>query len=244
MKKALIICIIFIFLWFSGYRGASAEASDGTLAMVVTDDAYLFSDASAVYPRFVIDKGYFVTVTDRLGELVRVRFMDNADDCPAVEGYVKLSALSFYEKEVSSPYPLVTVRLICDEVLLYDLTGRRPRSVISAGSAARYYGAASEDGIDYVYVYVNGAVGYLPLSSFEPFQVPLTEEYISAAASKEPSSSSGEDISVYAPAKNEKEDAFTVIIAALVIIVALTVLYLVVRPDKNKGKPVLYNDEE
>ena len=226
---------------------AEVDASVG-FAMIVTDDALFYSDASGRYPKFCLEKSYFVYVTEIVGELARVTYMDGYADSPALEGYVKTVNLSFYDKVIASPYPDVVIRSVTDAVIFSDGELSKPKSVVNASSSARYYGTFGSGTDKAYYVYCNGSVGYVKASAFESFTVGRHEDYsalLSAAEKSGEQTSASESISE----KPEKEksgvtDATKIIVIALLIVVGLTVLYFIVRPDRAGAKNKVYNDDE
>ena len=244
MKRSILLAaLVFAFLTaFSSGVNCFAEEKNkiNRYAMIVGDAAYLYSDASGRYPRFIVDKSYFVFVTDIVGDYARVKYMDGFSDCPNIEGYVKTADLLFYDGNVSSPFPDVTLTAISDAVLFSDAEGTRPKSVVEVGGNARYYGATS-DGL--YFVYLRGNVGYVTGAAFESFTLPYTYEYIEMITE-----SSSPEVSAISDSSLSKESSSPpiseVILITLAIVAGLVVLYFIIRPDKLGGKRTVFTDDE
>ena len=250
MKKSIMsfmtVSIIFIFCALPLSPRAYAA---GGYAMIVTDDAVFYSDASGRYPKFYIDKSYFVFVTDIVGDYARINYMDGFSDSPALEGYVKTVNLSFYDKPITSPYPDIILTAVSDAVIFTDYDMSRPKSVINASAKARYFGKYRSGASTVYYVYCQGSVGYVQASAFENFSLPYHEEYIALTTVKDSTSASDEisdtsSVSSGTPETTEQVDTTKIIIIALLIVVGLTVLYFIIRPDKLSGKSKVYSDDE
>ena len=253
MKKPLLLTSIMIFLSLTTIfcKTTFSERQAFALsryAMVVTDNATLYADASASLARFIVDKSYFVSVSDVVGDYARVRYMEGFTDAPAIEGYVKLSELSFFEKEVSSPYPDVTVETVSDAVLFSDPELTKPHSVVPCGAKVRYFGRYTTPTADLIYVYYRSAVGYIKADCLKGFDLPLHAEYDKLFSFTE-TSDSVKEVNGSAPSSTEDKiktspDAVQIIVIALIILIGLTVLYFMIRPDKLGGKKNVFNDDE
>ena len=203
-------------------------------AVVVTDGAPFFADASGKLIRFYLDESYYVFVTDVLGDLSRVLYMETLEDAPTLEGYVKTADISFVSQPVTSPYPDFLPVAKNDAVLFSDVATFRPKSVIYAGSTVRYLGSYYDQSGDYFFVYYQGVVGYVFKNDLQPFDIPLHPDYAIVTQNEvdisEPSERSGDDSSI----KTEPSaDNATVIIVSIALVVSLAVLFLLLRPDKT-----------
>ncbi len=248
MKKFILFTAISVIFFCSLYAfGGSAafSASVSRYAMVVTDGAKFYADASGKVERFIVDKSYFVSVVDTVGEFTRVVFMDSFDDCPSIEGYVKTVDVAFYDNVVSSPYPDVTLKAVTDVVLFSDSAATKPRAVISAGSTVRYFGVSAASSDDF-YVYGNGSVGYVARNAFESFYLPLSAEYVAMQTPRETSDKSPSSITSASASQSVPADdrsPVEIVLITLAIIVVLIFVYLIVRPDKLSQKKAQTDDD-
>ena len=248
MKKFILSLLILTTLIINIAAIPEKAYAGSGYAMIVSDNAVFYSDASGKYPRFYLDKSYFVYVTDVVGDFARVYYMNEFEDSPALEGYVKTVDLSFFDKRIASPYPDVTVTATSDAVMFSDGDLSKPQAVVPAATKARYYGAYVVGGNKLYYVYCRGYVGYVQAAAFENVELPYHEEYLALIAAREESSksSSASDIKTDSgeKASSDAYDATKIILIALLIVVGLTVLYFVIRPDKLTAKTKVFHDDE
>ena len=248
MKNFILSLLILTSLIINIVALPEKSYADSGYAMIVSDNAVFYSDASGKYPRFYLDKSYFVYVTAIVGDYARVYYMNEYDDTPALEGYVKTVDLSFFDKRIASPYPDVTVSATSDAVMFSDSDLSRPQAVVPVATKARYYGAYVVGGNKLYYVYCRGYVGYVQASAFETVDLPYHEEYLALIAAQENDSAfeSATDSHTESSAKTSSAapDATKIILIALLIVVGLTVLYFLIRPDKLTGKTKVFHDDE
>ena len=247
MKKFILSLLIVTTLTISAIAVPRKAYAGSGYAMVISDNAVFYSDASGRYPRFYLDKSYFVYVTEMVGDYSRVYYMNEYSDSPALEGYVKTADLSFYDKQIAAPYPDVTVTATSDAVMFSDFDMTKPLSVVPVSSTARYYGTYVAGGNKLYYVYCRGYVGYVQASAFEPVTLPYHEEYRALIAANEERSATentSANKSDEAGTSSDTLDATKIILIALLIVVGLTILYFIVRPDKLTGKSKVFHDDE
>ena len=219
-------------------------------AMAVNDQVVFYADASGKFPRFFVDKGYFVYVTDIVGDFARVNYMEGFENAPSLEGYVKTVDLSFFDKRVSSPYPDVTLFAAADAVTFADAEMTKPRTVIPINAQVRYYGAYVSGGNRLYYVYYQGYVGYVSASAFNEVYIEPHPEYValtsptSADAPVASAQSDDGNASSVDKAQKDATDPTAVIIITLLVIVGLVVLYLIIRPDRLGGAKTVSRDDD
>lgn len=236
MKKFIITLLVTAVLFSIGATENNVVSAKSQYAMIVTDDATFYSDASGRFPKFYLDKSYFVKVIEVIGEYARVNYMDGYVDAPELEGYVKVVDLSFYDKDITSPYPEITLTAVNDVVMFSDAQLTKPRSVVPVHATAKYYGCSDNNGVKTYYVYCQGFVGYVQSAAFKEFSLPYHNEYLALLAANSSDTHSQSDyspatdsaVSAAAPTQNTTQ----IILIALLIIVGLTLLFFVLRPDK------------
>jgi len=253
MKKTMlaaiaVLLIIIQTLTFPVKVQVTASAATNT-AMVISDDALLYSDASGRLPRFYVDKSYFVVVESIVGDFARVVYMDGFDDSPAIEGYVKVIDLSFFDKQIEAPFPDVMLTATADVVMFSDAETTRPHTVVPVNGKVRYYGRFSLGGNDMYYIYYKGNVGYVPASSFAAPEIKPHKEYldlISAASSQSTQTASEQTQSQSQTGKTDDSalNPTQIIIVVLLIVAGLAIIYFIVRPDKLGGKHSVYSGDE
>ena len=232
MKKLIAILIIF-FISITAVP-QTVKAQTATYAMVITNEAYLYADASGTMVKYILPKSYFVFVKESFGELARVCAMQGFSDCPEVEGYVKLVDLKFFTEVPQTPYLNFSLTANSDEVLFSDSNATKPKTVIAKGSIAKYYGEYFLNNQKYYYVYANGYIGYVRSTCFDEPLIALHPEYIKLI--EQPSISEVEEN--YSSSSNKQEpeknnfDSTNIIVIALVLICGLCVLYFIFKPEK------------
>ena len=229
------------------------SAANSAYARIVTDDAELYADGSLTMSRFTIPKTYYVKVIEIGSDVTRVSYMGENTNLPLIEGYVKTVNLRFGDEPGASPYPLLTLTAISDDVLFADAEKQKPRCVISSGSAARYLGEKTVAGETLVYVYALGNVGYVSRSSFNDYTLPYHPDYIAEQAaliaSAEAAAASAESVAAISSGKESKtSEPFApsqVIIIALLIVGVLCVIFLLFRPEqKRSSQSAFYRDDD
>lgn len=104
-----------------------------------------------------------------------VLYMDNDNSLPAREGYLKTCDVFLFDDIPNSPYPQVTITLNSDEILFADSKKQYPKTVLSAGTTAIYYGTLPQGTEHFYYVYANGYIGYVRKGAFKPFELSAHE---------------------------------------------------------------------
>lgn len=243
MKKAaflLILTIIFTVITAGSSQTASADA---VYARVVSENSAFYSDAGATMVKFILPVGYFVKIKEVGNDYSRVTYMDGASGSPQSEGYVSNADLKFGEKNVVNPYPKLTVTVKCDDVLFSDVLLSHPRLIITEGSNAIYYGTQTLNGEKYLYVYINGAIGYVHQTAFNEFEVPPHPTY---NTSRDSSSSQSQNASALPEQKNESpaKNNSQIIVIGIIILAALALFYLILRPEKRRAQEHSYYSDK
>ena len=234
--------ILMVYLTSEDLRAEAASA----FARIETDDAVFYADKSLAIPRFTLPKSYYVKVVETGGEITRVVYSGSAQ-APSLEGYVKTVCLSFPKDPPADLCPEKTITAVVDEVMFSDPELTRPRSVLTKGATAIYYGEADVSGEKYLYVYATGSVGYVKKNAFEDFTVPLHPVYAAELAA---AATSSNEVFSSAPQKDgtisvSKPDPSQVIVIAILIVAVLCVVFLVFKKeDKKASANAFYRDDD
>ena len=231
IKKSLTAFLLVFFL-VSGGNHITAKAETYEYAQVVTDDCAFYSDASLKFVKFILPYSYYVKIISVGAETSRVIYLDDDFSCPPAEGYVKNVCLNFTLTPESALYPKTLVSLKTDEVIFGDLSLKTPKAVISAGSQAKFYGEIKTEGVNYLYVFVNGYVGYIRKDGFFSYVLPVNE--ISLTIENEDNDEQSFSITEDNDTK-QKFKTSEVIIVAVIIIVGLTLIVFALKPNSKKS---------
>ncbi|MBR2932820.1 MAG: hypothetical protein IKC33_00740 [Clostridia bacterium] len=250
MKKlAVISLIIFIFSFLPCVsRTAFCDEIPTSYARITSDDCPFFADPSLKIIKFYIPKNYYVKIVSVGTESSRVIYMDGNTDCPLSEGYVKNVYLSFEELKGITIYPEITVYTTCDEVIFTDTDLEKPKAVLIAGTSAIFYGTLNIEGVEYLYVYAKGYVGYVRRDGFAQFDVPVN--YVEPVTppndtdnNLQSSPSEGDSDNHTAQGANDI-GAQEVIIIAVMIIAALSLIFLILRPERTNQKTRIFERDD
>ncbi len=249
MKKSaiLIISLILIFYVPVPERYAFAFEKDSTFnyAKVISEGCAFYSDASLKIVKFIIPKSYSVKIVSTGAEYSHVVYMDKSSLCPASEGYVKNVYLEFLDKTPDVIYPNVNLTVVTDDVVFADNKLSTPKAVIQSGSIAAYYGELTISGFDYVYVYVNGYVGYMRKDCFANFDVPIYEEVIEIPPDiSQGNNSDSNDTSASVGTKTDDLSVSEIIVIAAIILVGLLLVFFVIKSSGgNNGSSGAFEDD-
>lgn len=244
IKRTLIVLLILCFALSTTITSTSPQAKASLqYAMIIDHDVALFSDASCRYVKFYLPYSYFVKIIEIGTDSSRVTYMDDMNDCPRCEGYVKNVYLDFSFDTPQNPYPQVTLTAISDEVLFSDLNSKKPKEVILSNSKAIFFGKMFYEGENYLYVYSQNQVGYVRENGFtkltlqnHPFAP--NDELPSEIQADNPQKEIKNNSSLL------KENSYQPIIIILVIISALLLLYFILRQNPQKSEHSFFKDED
>lgn len=249
MKKSLILIISLILIFFvpAPERYAFALQNDLTFnyAKVISEGCAFYSDASLKIVKFIIPKSYSVKIVSTGAEYSHVVYMDKSNLCPASEGYVKNVYLEFLDKTPDVIYPNVNLTVVTDDVVFADNKLSTPKAVIQSGSIAAFYGELTISGFDYVYVYVNGYVGYMRKDCFANFDVPIYEEVIEIPSDiLQGDTANGNDTTVDTNTKNDDLSISEIIVIAAIVLVGLLLVFFVIKSNGgNNGNNSAFEDD-
>ena len=232
MKKLLCFALTLFLIYLSSLpKIAKAE---NNYAMVISENAVFYSDQSLKFEKFILPFSYYVKIVNVYSEASRVIYLDNETGVPLLEGYVKNVDLNFSLTPSANPYPHQNLSLKCDEVLFAELNKNSPKAVISQNQEAVFYGYAEIEGENFAFVYTQGLIGYVRLSSFNSFTLPLhPDEALLHQNQQENTTNNNSNAG-----QNQVENfSFTnknsIIITFAVIFASLILIYLILQPNKK-----------
>lgn len=222
MKKFIAVFLIYIFCVCPFSTGNALAVENRVYSRALTYTTGFYSDMNGAYLKFYVPYGYYVKVLERGDDYSKVSYMPENASFPILIGYVKTVDLIISETP-SSPYPLLYVSVISDEVLFADSSLAFSKAAVYSGSLALYYGELlSPADEELVYVYCNGYLGYMRKNAFAPFNVPENPEPL-------PSSSQNS----YSEKKNSSS-SLQILIVALISIAVAVIVYVLFRPSSER----------
>lgn len=212
-------------------------------ARILNDNTVMFADPNCTIAKFNLPYSYFVKVLAVNEYSVKVSYMDGKNNMPACIGYIKTADYYTFDYIPDSPYPQVTLTVLSSEVLFSDKAGQTPKTVLSEYATALYYGYVVTEGVEFYYVYSNGFVGYVRKNAFINTQIPPHTIPIESVSSEELSA----DNSIFSqqqttPAATELDAVLKTIVIIAVSLVALSVVYLLFRPNAKVKDIALTKD--
>ncbi len=207
-----------------------------------------YSDYGLSMIKFYLPYTYFVKVVDAQAEVTRVIYMDGQSNIPLREGYIKTCDLFLFDGEPTNPYPEVNIKITSDEVLFADSQKQYPKTVLTSGDLAVYYGDLTDGNEKFCYVYCNGYVGYVRKSAFAPFEIPrhslpLTPEIPDPPISSEVPIES--DNGAISGADDNLDSTMRIIVIIAVALTCVSVIYLLFKPKQTTDfKVAPWRDED
>ncbi len=237
MKKFIAI-ILSILISFSSASIAQAQ-SVYTYSRVLTEDTGFYSDAGGNYLKFYLPYGYFVKILEVGSIYTKVSYMNDNAQFPFLTGYIKTVDLIPRETVPITPFPLLNITVISDDVLFSDLSLTVSKVGVYANTLAVYYGEVTTDTDEQlVYVYCNGYLGYMRKSCFAPFSVPTHPEPIFSS-----NDTSQENSQSQTKNQTNKTDNLQILIVAGISVIVVSIVYLIFRPGEKRITKPDYEDE-
>ncbi len=238
MKKFIAI-ILSIFLLSISPTSVHATTTDYTYSRVLTLDTGFYSDAGGNYLKFYLPYGYFVKIIEVGSTYTKVGYMFDNSQFPMLTGYIKTVDLIPQYDIPLSPYPLLNLTVISDDVLFADSSLTISKIGVYSNSLAVYYGEISTGDTPLVYVYCNGYLGYMRKSCFAPFSVPAHPEPIIQNSSTSGQSSS----TIQEKSNTNSTDNLQILIVAGISVIVVSIVYLVFRPGEKRVKENSFDEE-
>ncbi len=237
MKKfiAIILSIFLISLQTDTVNAQSVY----TYSRVMTEDTGFYSDAGGSYLKFYLPYGYFVKILEVGSTYTKVNYMNDNAQFPFLTGYIKTVDLIPREDVPVTPYPLLNLTVISDDVLFADISLTVSKVGVYANTLAIYYGeVVSETDEPLVYVYCNGYLGYMRKSCFAPFIVPSHPEPIQSSSFEDSHFSSS-----HSKPQTNSTDNLQILIVAGISVIVVSIVYLIFRPGEKRIKDDAYEEE-
>jgi len=217
---------------------SSVNAAAVEYARVMDDDTFFYADPACTVAKFVLPCGYFLRVISVGEDSVRVRYMDDSGKIPAREGFISLK--NYYPFTSTAPeilYPDCKLTLSCDEVLFSDTKVEQPKTVLCADAVCAFYGYLNVNGKSYFCVYADGYVGYVRAAAFKSTVIPAHPLPLKDETDEpEHRSSDGtaDSEKQTTPATTNFDGVLKTVIVLAVSLVALSVVYLLFKPARNR----------
>lgn len=224
MKKFIAIIVSIFFLSTSA---SVVYAEDGYCgySRILTADTGFYSDMNGSYLKFYLPYGYYVKVLEVGSAYTKVSYMNETSQFPFLTGYVRTVDLITTDKIPVSPYPLLSITVISDDVLFSDSMLTYSKVGVYANSLAVYYGEIKNaNDEELVYVYCNGYLGYMRKTAFAPFVVPSHPDPIQT------SYRDSEKVSVV----KQKNSSMQILVVAGISITVVAIVYFLFRPSDKK----------
>lgn len=221
---------------FSAKAVLSAADATAGFARIKDEETVFYADPNCTLPKFVLPCGYFLKVVSTGEKSVRVRYMDDSDVFPAREGFILLEHYYAYtETPPALLYPSCKLTVKTDEVLFSDSSATVPKTVLAATSTCVFYGYLTVGGQNYYCVYSDGYVGYVRADAFvgQPIPdhpLPLNDEKDDEISAPAPENQTKETT----PRTTSIDSTIKTVIVLAVSLVALSVVYLLFRPDRKR----------
>ena len=236
MKKFIAIILSIILLNIT--QPNKVLAQNYTYSRVLTNTTGFYSDAGGNYLKFYLPYGYFVKILEVGPTYTKVSYMNDNAQFPFLTGYIKTVDLIPREDTPLTPYPLLNLTVISDEVLFSDINLTNSKIGVYANTLAVFYGQAkSPNDEELVYVYCNGYLGYMRKSCFAPFTVPDHPEPVISNSYQEELSSS------QTKSSTAQTDNLQILIVAGISIIVVSIVYLIFRPGEKKIRENNYEDD-
>lgn len=227
-------------------QNSTVYAEEEKWARILNDSTPFYADYACTIIKFYLPKTYFIKVVNTGEDVTRVIYMDNDTTLPLREGYVKTCDIFLFDGIPKSPYPQVLITVNSDEILFADSNKQYPKTVLTAGSTAVYYGALTQGTEHFYYVYSNGYIGYVRKGAFAPFEIPAHEIPLET-----PKDSSLLDNPLNSQLTSDTttqvmnvDATMKIIITIAVALVSVSVIYLLFRPKNTSSRLVAFHDDE
>ena len=250
MKRLLIFFIILLIVAFNFLPSRQnlkilANEQSG-YARILFENTVFYANPDCTIEKFILPFGYFVKILQVGANSTRVSYMDSNSNLPESVGYIKTCDLFFSEQIPKNPYLNLQITVKSDEILFADNAKNYPKTVLSEGDTAFYYGELNIDGDIFCYVYSAGFIGYVRKNAFISFVIPEHELPLPKTETSETESSEvlqNSSLNEQTATKTADETLKTVIIVA-VCIVCLSIVYLIFKPNGQAFKPATTKDDD
>ena len=214
---------------------ASEIDSYPALARISDDETVLYSDPGCTIAGFVLPYGYFVKVLNVNETSVSVRYMDGYSSLPARDGYILTKHYyAFYDVAPEQLYPECKLTLSADEVLFSDSKAATPKTVLPVSGKCYFYGYTYVDGEQYYCVYSGGYIGYVKAAAFTDRTIPAHPlPFAQTTAEISEPDANQNSTKQTTPYSTDRDSVIKTVIVLAVSVVALSVVYLLFKPDRK-----------
>ncbi len=216
LLTAALICIVYI-----PFNQSAAFAEETpSWARITKDSVNLYATEDCGKSICLLEKSYYVSVAEDLGNVLRVSIMQNEDDFPQIVGYVRKIEVELQEAVPLAPYyPCEKLTVISDSASLKLLPLSSSETVLAATNMQKlsYYGKINSYGKIWYYVYCFGKFGYIETSGVSAPKIDLHPTPLETKPVIKPTDPSND------PTQDEKENKFSPT-AEILLIVFVTLL--------------------
>lgn len=238
MKK--FISVIILSLLLAVPVGAKVAAADEEISYtrILSRDVTLYMDANLTKAWFTLPYSYYLKILSVGTNSVKVEYKDGNALRPSVKGYIATSELNLALIEPTAPYPNSSFT-VGEGCLLYKDTNFTYAETVTENSVMDFYGTLTrQGGENYVFGFVTTAsgdnyMGYILQSALLNFAMPILPVEV-----VKPEESETETLSEHTEtrADNALGDSLQVIIIVGISVVAISIVYLLFRPQPERAK--------
>lgn len=236
--KQFIAIILSILIFILPTPIVYAQTPDYTYSRVLTHSTGFYSDAGGNYLKFYLPYGYYVKILEVGSTYTKVSYMSDNSQFPLLNGYIKTVDLIPRTDTPISPFPLLNLTVISDDVLFADSNLTLSKIGVYANSLAIYYGELSSGDTQLVYVYCNGYLGYMRKSCFAQFSLPSHPEPIITTSTSEQNS-----IAIPNKSSTNSTDNLQILIVAGISVIVVSIVYLIFRPGEKRVKENSFDED-
>ena len=236
MKKFILALATFIFAFnFIKFPTSSINATTSTYMRVLSNDVYIYSDASLLNKLFIIPYSYYVKIESINGNVARVTYGDEGQKYPLIMGYMNIEDLTITNLTPLNPYAPMKVSTKLSDVLFNDSLLANAYFNVPENTFMIYYGNfLMENGSKIAYVYCNNKLGYFDESALNPFTIPLNQDPIPSTTTP-PLGENEENNETETPSQTKlPAETLQIIIIIGLSIISISIVYALFKPS-NKG---------
>ena len=237
MKKILLI-LLFIILNALSFLPKNVKAENLIYMRVLSEDVYIYQDASFTNKLFKIPYGYFVLIDQDYGDYCKVTYGEQNDKFPVIIGFIKKENLTNFSNTPKKPYCTFNVTNNISDILFNDIEKQIPYFNVAKNSILTYYGEITlTNGETLVYCYFNSKLGYIDKKSLTPYTIPASLDEIES----EETSNITNNNSVEKPNNKTNPETIQIVIIVGISIISISVVYFLFKPSKVKDVTTNHN---
>lgn len=233
---SLLLTLIFVFAPCGKASTIFAYETEPKYSRVLTTTTAFYSDSGGNNLKFYLPYGYYVKIIEVGTIYSKVTYMNENSQFPFLTGFIKTLDLITQDTIPITPYPLISLTVITDDVLFTDSNLINSKIGVYQNTLAVYYGEiTNQNEVPLVYVFCNGYLGYMRKSCFAPFVVPTHPTPIEQP--NEPTTSE--------PPKPENSNSIEnlqILIVAGISVIVVSIVYFIFRPNGKRVKETYYED--